>query len=207
MPSAKQADSRAASDPAEWVDRHGDALFRYAMLRLNDPHVAEEIVQECFVAALGARERFAGQSSERTWLIGILKRKLVDHIRRITRESSSQDADSLQSSEPAEETFFDKTGHWKSTPARWGGDPRGQMENREFWEVFQKCLGALPSSMAATFLLREVDQADSPEICEAMGLSPTNLWTRLHRARLALRECLEKHWFGRRRRRKRGGKP
>lgn len=206
MPSAKRADSRAASDPADWVDRHGDALFRYAVLRLNDPNVAEEMVQECFVAALGARERFAGQSSERTWLIGILKRKLVDHIRRITRESSSQEADSLHSSEPAEEQFFDKTGHWKSTPARWGGDPRGQMEKREFWEVFRKCLGALPSSLAATFLLREVDQADSPEVCEAMGLSPTNLWTRLHRTRLALRECLERHWFGRGKRKAQGGK-
>jgi RNA polymerase sigma-70 factor (ECF subfamily) len=185
----------ATSDPSVWVDRHGDALFRYAVLRTRDQDLAEDMVQECLVAALDARERFSAQSSERTWLVGILKRKIIDHFRRVTRERATE-----QKVDPAEgpgESLFDQRGHWKSTPPRWGGDPGTLMENREFWDVMRRCLAGLPSGLADTFLLRELDQVSSEEVCKVLKVSPTNLWARLHRARTRLRHCLERNWFSR----------
>ncbi len=196
MSRAEPSQSAAASDPSEWLDRHCDALFRYALLRTRDAELAEEMVQECLLAALKARSAFAGKSSERTWLIGILKRKLIDHARRKERERSQGDNASQQTGEFIEAMVFDRRGFWKEAPARWGGDPRRQAQAREFRAVFDRCIETLPSPLAEAFLLREVDQLESKEICEVLDLSPTNLWTRLHRARLALRACLEKNWFG-----------
>jgi RNA polymerase sigma-70 factor (ECF subfamily) len=196
MPSADRPQSTTTSDPSQWVDEHGDALYRYAFLRTRDADLAEEMVQECLVAALGARASFAGQSSERTWLVGILKRKIIDHARRSARERPVEQPETLQPGESVEATFFDKAGLWKAKLASWGGDPRQLLENQEFWEVFRACLKALPSALAEAFLLRDMDRVESQEICEVLGLTPTNLWTRLHRARLALRACLESHWFG-----------
>lgn len=192
MRAAQGVKAGAASDPASWVDRHGDALFRYALLRVRDAGLAEDLVQECFLAALDARTRFAGQSSERTWLIGILKRKVIDHLRRAAQEHRLE---SLDPAGGAEEAFFDRRGHWTSAPSRWAGDPRKRMETREFWDVFQRCLVGLSQHLADAFLLRELDQLSSEEVCKVLNLSPTNLWARLHRARLGLRRCLEAHGF------------
>jgi RNA polymerase sigma-70 factor (ECF subfamily) len=205
MPGTQQAQPTAASDPEQWVNHHGDALYRYALLRVRDPEQAEEAVQECLLAALASRESFAGRSAERTWLIGILKRKLVDHLRRRKRERPLGESEELRSTDSVEAAFFDEKGSWKVSPAKWGGDPGRHLERREFWGVFQRCLKDLPSALAEAFLLREVDQVESKDICDVLGLSPTNLWTRLHRARLALRACLESHWFGGRKGKVKGG--
>ncbi len=193
MATEERTDTNEASDPAEWVDRHGDALYRYALLRVGDPATAEELVQECLAGALGAREQFAARSSERTWLIGILKRKVVDHIRREARRSS---ADEPELDAGGDTAYFTANGKWAAGPARWGGDPEALLKKREFWDVFRRCLGNLPDSAAQPFLLRELDEISSEEVCKVLDLSTTNLWTRLHRARLSLRACLETHWFG-----------
>jgi RNA polymerase sigma-70 factor (ECF subfamily) len=192
MCASEQANMSVASDPAEWVDRHGDALYRFAMLRLRDPEQAEDAVQECFTAALSARESFGSESSERTWLVGILKRKIVDHLRKQTREQPAGDPPEADT-ELGE--FFDKRGHWSRKPRGWRGKPDATAEDREFWAVFRRCLEGLSPRLAEAFLLRELDRMKSEEICKDLGLSPTNLWARLHRARLGLRRCLERNWF------------
>jgi RNA polymerase sigma-70 factor (TIGR02943 family) len=188
----------AASDPATWLDRHGDALFRYALLRVREPDLAEEMVQECLLAALGARARFSGQSSERTWLVGILKRKIIDHARRVARE---RPAEAVDPAESIEQAVFDDRGFWKKSPVPWGGDPHKLAEDREFWDVLRRCLANLSPRLAEAFLLRELDRMSSDEVCQVLDVSPTNLWARLHRARLGLRRCLEENWFARRRKR------
>lgn len=192
MPKDPRADADTRTDPAVWVDKHGDALFRYALLRVRDSDLAEEMVQECFLAALDARKRFDARSSERTWLIGILKRKIVDHLRRVSRQRKAEPAP-----EPAAggEPTFNPRGFWRLHPNAWKADPAQLLEDREFWDVFRRCLEKLPGRLAETFLLREVEQMGSEEICEVLDLSPTNVWARLHRARLGLRRCLETNWF------------
>jgi RNA polymerase sigma-70 factor (ECF subfamily) len=180
------------SEAETWVERHGDALFAYALTRVSDPQTAEDVVQETFLAALKAREQFAGQSSERTWLLAILKRRIVDHYRQWARRVA-QAADECAASfnEP-----FTSAGSWQRAPSDWGVDPVRAMERREFQEVLHRCLAALPPRMQAAMVLRELEGLPSEEVCQILGVSPTNLWTLLHRARLRLRACLEQNWFG-----------
>jgi len=183
------------SDPQTWVDQHGNYLFRCAQLRVRDPKLAEDIVQETFLAALQARERFAGQSSERSWLVGILKHKVIDHFRKATREQPDQNAD-LMADEFEE--LFDESGHWKietTGPKEWS-DPSGALDRKEFWEVLTRCLSELPPRMATAFSLREIDELATEEICAALNITAANLWVMLHRARTHLRRCLEVNYMG-----------
>ena len=184
---------RGSSEPESWVDRHGDALFAYALARVGDPQTAEDLVQEAFLGGLKARAEFAGQSSERTWLVAILKRRIVDHFRRVAREApEAVDGDP----DPRDE-LFTRSGLWRMRPVDWGADPARAMEQGELSAVLQRCLAALPRRMAAALVLREMEGIPSEEVCKILEVSPTNLWTLLHRARSRLRMCLERNWFGR----------
>ncbi|HRX85455.1 MAG TPA: sigma-70 family RNA polymerase sigma factor [Phycisphaerae bacterium] len=179
-----------AVDPQTWVQRYGDLLFGYALLRVRDRTVAEELVQECFVAALEAKDRFLGGSTEQTWLVGILKHKLLDHLRRRSRQPASADQD-------AGLEDFDKRGLWRVRVNAWSDDPQARLENEAFRNALNGCIGGLPNTHAVAFILREIDGMQSEEICTLLEISPTNLWARLHRARLGLRRCLESKWFQR----------
>jgi RNA polymerase sigma-70 factor (ECF subfamily) len=186
----------ARCQPESWVDQHGDYLYRFALSRLRDAKTAEEVLQETFVAALQSLDRFEGRSSERTWLAGILKHKILDHFRRSGREAGLADRD-----EPADvhAEWFDQDGHWKldeNSPAEWG-DPDRALDQSRFWEAMGRCLGELPSRTARAFTLREIDAEGTDAICKELEITPTNLWVMLHRARLHLRRCLELHWIGR----------
>jgi RNA polymerase sigma-70 factor (ECF subfamily) len=181
-----------ASDPNEWVDQHGDALFSYALLRVRDRNVAEELVQETFLAAIQAADGFRGRSAERTWLMGILKHKLIDHLRRSSREQPMSAADG---SDAALDSLFKRNGMWQTRPGDWEPDPSELLEQGEFWGVFRHCLGELPERVAAVFTLRVVDETEPDEVCKVLGITPTNLWVVLHRARARLRRCLELNWF------------
>lgn len=186
----------ARVDPDRWVDEHGDCLFRYALLRVRDDSVAEDLVQETFLAGLKAAERFAGQSSERSWLVGILKHKIIDHIRKSCRERPVERLDELPKN-LAEQ--FDEINHWRVDdgfgPKDWGPDAAQACEQKEFWGVLDGCLSKLPARMAQAFMLREMEDAGSEEVCKALAITPTNLWVLLHRARMQLRQCLETNWF------------
>lgn len=185
----------ALSDPADWVDRYGDALYRYALLRLRSPDRAADAVQETFLEALRVRGSFAGRSSEQTWLIGILRHKVGDQLRRVRREST---ATISTEAEGAESAPFDRRGRWRTAPADWGSDPSRDLERSEFWDVFGRCLAKLPKGLADAFFLRELDDLCADEVQQVLGITPANLWKRLHRARSLLRLCLESGWFGRR---------
>jgi RNA polymerase sigma-70 factor (ECF subfamily) len=181
-----------ANDPIDWLERHGDALYRFAITRLRDPDAAADVVQEAFLDGLRGRDRFAGLASERTWLIGILKRKIADHYRRRGREVAGLD----ESDDPDAPSGFDRRGLWKDGPRRWPGDPHSDLEQREFWLVLETCLSKMPSHLAQAYLAREMDEIPTEELCQQLGITPTNLWARLHRARMLLRACLEHNWFG-----------
>jgi len=184
---------RVATNADKWVDEHGDYLLRFALSRLRQPEVAEDLVQETFLAALHARQRFTGASTERTWLVGILKRKIVDHLRRKGRE---QPVSALSASERWLEAQFDERGNWRKKPGRWPPDPSAAVEKQEFWAIFTACLRKLPERLASAFTLREIDELDTWEVCKVLDVSANNLWVMLHRARLGLWRCLEINWFG-----------
>jgi RNA polymerase sigma-70 factor (ECF subfamily) len=175
-----------------WVDAHGDILYRYALARVGRPDVAEDLVQETFVAALRSAERFRGESSERTWLIGILRHKFLDWRRRQSRQpmvGAGADTDELI------EQWFDERGWWRKPPQKWTVDPDSLVDEEEFWKVFQECLSGVPERVGQAFAMRVIDETPSEEVCKALEISATNLWVMLHRARARLRKCLEANGF------------
>lgn len=185
----------ATESPETWLEAHGDALYRYALLRLRNEDHAEELVQETLLAALQARERFTGGSSVRTWLIGILKHKIIDLFRREAREVPLDDAPDDDGYAELIEASFAADGHWSLRPADWG-DPQQDLENSQFWTILQYCLDRLPKRLARLFVLREVMEEGTEEICKDLAITPTNLWTMLYRARMGLRQCLDRNWAG-----------
>src|SRR5262245_37902575 len=181
-------------DPEGWVDRHGDVMFRFALRWVRSSEIAEELVQDAFLEALRMRGTYRGRSSERTWLVGILRHKILDHIR---RSSCERCVEGLElTGDDTLGRYFDRRGFWKVTPARWRSDPALDLERREFWTALGQCLARLPAGLTDAFLLHELDELDSDAICETLQISPANLWQRLHRSRLFLRDCLERQGFG-----------
>jgi RNA polymerase sigma-70 factor (ECF subfamily) len=176
------------------LQQYRSYLLRYALLQLRDPDLAEDVVQETLLAALEGRAGFSGRSSHKTWLTGILKHKIIDAIRRKSREQPLTSADEESATE-AIDALFKPDGHWQRFPATWG-DPERALEDRKFWEVFELCSRLMPARTARVFMMREVMELTTEEICKELAITPTNLWVMLHRARLSLRECLEIKWFG-----------
>jgi RNA polymerase sigma-70 factor (ECF subfamily) len=179
--------------PSTWVDNHGDVLYRFALLQVRDPHVAEDLVQETFISALQGLEEFKGDSSERTWLVGILKHKVLDHFRKSSREIVSSDLSAL--TDDAEDETFNKWEQWRRPPSSWRESPYNLLEKKEFWKVFVSCLDGLPESFRRAFALRELDGLGTEEVCKILDVTATNLWVMLHRARARLRNCLDDNWF------------
>lgn len=181
------------SDPSQWVERHGDALFSYAMLQLGNHEEAQERVQETFLAALQARLTFRGESTERTWLMGILKHKIIDQFRRRKRDASVTDPAVV---EKAMANIFSQKGYWKHEHKRsWEDHLDTESEYAEFLAALELCMGKLPDRMGEAFALREIQGLKADTICDILDVSATNLWTLLHRARALLRDCLDRNWF------------
>jgi len=170
------------------VERERSYLLRYAALQLRDPHAAEDAVQETLLAALAGEATFQGRANLRTWLTGILKHKIIDAIRRASREAPSASADEF-------EALFDERGHWLEMPSAWA-DPDASLEQKRFFAALEACLQRLPQKISQAFMMREHLGLDTDEICKELAITPTHCWVLLYRARMALRECLEKDWFG-----------
>lgn len=184
-----------ATGPADYEAFRG-YLLRYAGLQIRDASAAEDLVQETLLAAIEGSGRFSGKSSVKTWLTGILKHKIIDHLRRQNREQPLLgDGDSDRSEADVVDALFAQDGHWRDRPAAWQ-KPDQAFENRQFWEVFEMCATLMPARMARVFTMREVLELSTEEICKELGITTTNCWVMLHRARLILRECLESKWFG-----------
>jgi RNA polymerase sigma-70 factor (ECF subfamily) len=180
----------APSLPEQWLSLHGDALFRYALLMVGDEHRAEDLVQETLLAALESLERYSAGASERTWLIAILRHKVIDDRRRNRRHDQY-----LGRVDPAVEGNFNRFGKWRKPPGRWTPTPESLLESQEFRVVFQTCMSALPARLREAFALRVVEGLDATETCRILEISSANLWTLLYRARERLRRCLEGKWL------------
>lgn len=179
----------------EEIEQQRPYLLRYATLQLRDAGAAEDAVQDTLIAALEGAERFQGNSSVKTWLTGILKHKIIDHYRRQAREAPLT-ADDDASETEAIDALFKPDGHWSQPPSTWE-DPDRALENKRFLAALEKCAEGLPKKTARVFMMRDVMEVSTEEICKELNITSTNCWVMLHRARLALRECLEMTWFGR----------
>lgn len=170
---------------------YGDALFGFAYARLHNRSEAEDAVQETLLAALAGHDTYRGEASERAWLFGILRHKVMDCLRarrRATPLQSGEDMDAVL------ESNFDEKGHWRIQPARWA-EPDQELEQAQLHRVLVTCLENLPAGLQMVFRLSELDGVSTEDICKVLGITATNVWVRLHRARLRLRDCLDARWF------------
>ena len=180
--------------------RHRPYLTRYAHSKLRHQGAAEDVVQEALMAAVEGVAKFKGDSAPLTWLIGILKHKIVDWQRREARNPTrvttpgciETEVDHLESPD----ALFDEDGRWVNPPSEWA-NPEQAFENRKFWEMLEGCLAELPAATARAFYLREIQGLETSEICAELGISESNCWVMLHRARMSLRGKIEERWFDR----------
>jgi RNA polymerase sigma-70 factor (ECF subfamily) len=179
-------------NPEAWVDRYGDYLYRFALARVKDPSLSEDLVQETFLAALKGRKNFQRRSALQTWLTAILKHKIIDHLRRKNRVQPVEDIDAVGETV---EGFFEKSGAWRIRPGNWDVNPGKILEQRQFMDTLYRCLSELPERLAKAFMLREMEGLSTEELCKSLDITPTNSWVMLFRARTYLRRCLEINWF------------
>jgi RNA polymerase sigma-70 factor, ECF subfamily len=173
------------------------ALLRYATLQVREDAVAEDLVQNTLVAALQALASFRGESAPATWLIGILKRQIIDHYRRMSRETPlpvSVQGDDPDGDADLLDRLFASDGHWVTRPSVWV-DPEGSLQQEAFLGVLEACLKGLAGQSGRVFALREIMELEPDDICKDLGLTQSNYWVLMHRARLRLRQCVERGWM------------
>ncbi len=190
-------DNEVTAKPTAWLEAHGDCLYRYAMFRLRDTTAAEDAVRETLLAALQAMDTHQGNGSERTWLIEVLRRKIIDHCRLIARTREELTEEVRKDAYDPFERSGEWAGHWREdmAPTDWQIDVTSALKRNEFWETLDRCLSELPRAMALAFTLREIDGLSSEEVCDVLDISRSNLWLLLHHARMRLRSSLEAEWI------------
>lgn len=179
------------TDFARQVEALRPQLVRYARSQLRNDAWAEDAVSDTLLAALEKPQAFGGQSQLKTWLVGILKHKVIDQLRRHHREATVLSTDDESD---LDELLFDQGDHWREAPQDWG-NPEACLGERQFFEVLEACMERLPATQGRVFMMREWLELETDEICKELAITSTNLWVLLHRARLRLRECMQDHWF------------
>lgn len=177
-------------DPNKWVDNYSDYLYNYTIVRVNDREIAKDLISETFLAGLKSMKNFKGQASERTWLTSILKRKIIDHYRKMNSKKGKAEV-RINYSEDGNE------GDWLEEQVADNSDRNAEdeMENDELRLAILDCLDTINEKQAAIFKMKTIEEADTETVCNEFNISPSNLWVIIHRARTALALCLEKNWF------------
>ncbi|VXB74441.1 sigma-70 family RNA polymerase sigma factor [Maribacter litoralis] len=178
-------------NPDKWVDLYADYLFNYAVTRVSDAEIAKDLVQDTFIAGLKSAKNFKGDAAERTWLIAILKRKVIDHYRKINSKKGKAEVRMSYSSQT------DAEGDWLEERI---ADPNSNfensaIENEELGLAIQNCISKLPKKQAQVFTMKTIEGMETEDICNALGINASNLWVMIHRARTSLMGCLNQNWF------------
>jgi len=178
-------------EPEKWVPRYADYLYNYAITRVDSKEMAKDLVQETFLSGVKGMDGFRGQAAERTWLVSILKRKIIDHYRKVN---------SAKGQKEVKIDFYEEgesKGNWieERVPQTWGNDADREIENSELREVLDKCIENLPEKYRIVFMLKTVRKFETEDICNELGITSSNLWVIIHRARTQLRKCMEENWF------------
>lgn len=176
-------------DPTRWVDKYSDYLFNYTIVRVNDREIANDLISETFLAGLKSMKNFKGEASERTWLISILKRKIIDYYRKINSNKGRAEVRIKYND--------DNEGDWLEEQAtdRFDMNAEDLMENEELGLAILECMENLNEKQAKIFKMKTIEGYDTDTICNEFNITPSNLWVIIHRARVSLAECLEKNWF------------
>jgi RNA polymerase sigma-70 factor (ECF subfamily) len=178
-------------NPNKWIDNYADYLFNYAVTRVNDSDLAKDLVQETFFAGLKSAKNFEGKATERTWLVSILKRKVINHYRKINSNKGKSEV---------RMSFYedgDNEGNWieERAPQRWDNASEKYIENEELKTQLELCIAKLPEKYAMVFRMKTIQEFETDDICKELDITASNLWVIIHRARTQLRKCMEDNWF------------
>jgi RNA polymerase sigma-70 factor (TIGR02943 family) len=176
-----------------WIMRYSDALYSYAKDHGFDDDGAKDMVQETFISAWRGMDRYRGETSAKNWLFLILKNKVTDHFRKAATKKGMNSAQHHGN----DNSYFDEEGHWKmeAYPREWQVNLSELVEARDFDKVFNSCKSKLSEVQRAVFIMKYVDEMKSEDICRDLGITSSNYWVLLHRAKVQLRACLQKNWF------------
>lgn len=193
----KQAEKKC--EPNKWVESYSDQLYRFALSRVNNTQLAEDLVQDTFVSALNKLSSFRGDSTEKTWLYSILRNKIIDYYRSSEKKMTSKFYN-LDDESGADHFFYNegnKKGEWVETsvPSNFHAATDTPLEKEEFMEILKFCMEKLPFKWSEVFRMKNIDELSSKEICKELKLTSSNLWVIIHRAKLQMRECMEKKWL------------
>lgn len=178
-------------DPNNWIKSYSDYLFNYTITRVGGREIAQDLVSETFLAGLKSMKNFKGEASERTWLISILKRKIIDHYRKINSKKGKAEV------KMSYNTGNEDDGDWLEERI---ADPfdrtaEDKLENEELGNAIYNCMQKLPQKQAEVFKMKTILNYDTETICNELSITASNLWVIIHRARTALAECMEKNWL------------
>ncbi|WP_299059311.1 sigma-70 family RNA polymerase sigma factor [uncultured Polaribacter sp.] len=185
------AEEQIVLNTDKWIDNYADYMFNYAVVRVNNSDLAKDLVQDTFFAGLKSAKNFQGKSTERTWLISILKRKIIDHYRKIN---------SIKGQAEVRMNFYndgENEGNWleERVPQSWDNQSEKAIENEELKSQIETCIDALPEKYAMVFRMKTIQEFETEEICKELDITSSNLWVIIHRARTQLRKCMEDNWF------------
>ncbi|MFT4831097.1 MAG: RNA polymerase sigma-70 factor (TIGR02943 family) [Psychroserpens sp.] len=191
MVRAKNNMTNHVLQPKIWVDQYADYLFNYAVSRVSDAEIAKDLVQETFFAGLKSAKNYKGDAAERTWLIAILKRKVIDHYRKINSNKGKAEVRMTYN------TSSETEGDWLEEQV---ADPlsvleNSEIENEELGMAIQECISKLPKKQSLVFTMKTVQGMSTEDICNELDINPSNLWVMIHRARTTLMDCLNQNWF------------
>ena len=187
----KMAEEQVLLNTDKWIDNYADYMYNYAIVRVNDSDLAKDLVQDTFFAGLKSAKNFQGKSTERTWLISILKRKIIDYYRKINSKKGQAEV---------RMNFYDdgeNEGNWleERVPQSWENQSEKSVENDELKKQLSSCIDALPEKYAMVFRMKTIQEFETEEICKELDITSSNLWVIIHRARTQLRKCMEDNWF------------
>jgi RNA polymerase sigma-70 factor (TIGR02943 family) len=185
------ADQKHILNINKWIDNYADYLYNYTISRVNNSDLAKDLVQETFFAGLKSAKNFQGKATERTWLVSILKRKIIDHYRKINSKKGQAEV---------RMNFYDdgeNEGNWleERVPQSWDNASEKNIENEELKNQLEACINKLPEKYAMVFRMKTVQEFETEEICKELDITSSNLWVMIHRARTQLRKCMEDNWF------------
>ncbi|KGL62402.1 RNA polymerase sigma-70 factor [Polaribacter sp. Hel1_85] len=188
---SKMAQEQVVLNTDKWIDNYADYMYNYAVVRVNNSDLAKDLVQDTFFAGLKSAKNFQGKSTERTWLISILKRKIIDHYRKINSKKGQAEV---------RMNFYDdgeNEGNWleERVPQSWDNQSEKTIENQELKSQLESCIDALPEKYGLVFRMKTIQEFETEEICKELNITASNLWVIIHRARTQLRKCMEDNWF------------
>mgnify|MGYP001949626914 CR=1 FL=1 len=187
----KMTQEKITLNPNKWIDNYADYLFNYAVVRVNNSDLAKDLVQDTFFAGLKSKDNFQGKASERTWLIAILKRKIIDQYRKMN---------SAKGKAEVKMNFYDsgeREGEWieERVPSAWNAEVEKNLESEELKFTLEKCIENLPDKYKTVFKMKTIQDFETDVICKELDITASNLWVIIHRARTQLRKCMEDNWF------------